>query len=89
MPTKITFYGGVKEVGGNKVLLDDNGPRIVLDFGKGFSRRAKFFEECLKPRSANGLVDFIEMDFIPDVEKGKIVRPVESEYRTYLNRCMY
>ena len=65
---KITFYGGVNEVGGNKILLDDNGTRILLDFGKGFSRRAMFFEEYLKPRSANGLVDFIEMGLIPDVE---------------------
>lgn len=65
---KITFYGGVNEVGGNKVLLDDNGTRILLDFGKGFSRRAMFFEEYLKPRSANGLVDFIETGLIPDIE---------------------
>jgi ribonuclease J len=65
---KITFYGGVNEVGGNKILLDDSGTRILLDFGKGFSRRANFFEEYLKPRSANGLVDFIEMGLIPDVE---------------------
>jgi ribonuclease J len=62
------FYGGVNEVGGNKILLDDNGTKIFLDFGKGFSRRAKFFEEYLKPRSANGLVDFIEMGLIPDIE---------------------
>ncbi|AFU57086.1 putative hydrolase of the metallo-beta-lactamase superfamily [Candidatus Nitrososphaera gargensis Ga9.2] len=40
----------------------------MLDFGKGFFRRARFFEEYLKPRSANGLVDFIEMGLIPDVE---------------------
>lgn len=53
---KITFYGGVNEVGGNKILLDDNGTRILLDFGKGFSRRAMFFEEYLKPRSTNSLV---------------------------------
>ena len=65
---KITFYGGVNEVGGNKILLDDNGTSILLDFGKGFSRRAMFFEEYLKPRSANGLLDFIEMGLIPDVE---------------------
>jgi hypothetical protein len=35
----------VNEIGGNKILLDDGGTRILLDFGKGFSRRAKFFEE--------------------------------------------
>ena len=68
MGCKITFYGGVNEVGGNKILLDDGGTRIFLDFGKGFSRRARFFEEYLKPRPANGLVDFIEMGLIPDIE---------------------
>lgn len=64
---KLTFFGGVEEVGGNKILLDDNGTRIFLDFGKGFSRRAKFFEEYLKPRPANGLLDFLEMGLVPDI----------------------
>ena len=68
MPTQITFYGGVNEVGGNKILLSDNDTNIFLDFGKGFSRRAKYFEEYLKPRSANGLVDFLEMGLVPDIE---------------------
>lgn len=68
MPAKLTFYGGVNEVGGNKILLDDNDTRILLDFGKGFSRRAKYFEEYLSPRIANGIVDFIGMGLIPDVE---------------------
>lgn len=67
LPTTITFYGGVNEVGGNKVLLTDKDTKIFLDFGKGFSRRARYFEEYLKPRSANGLVDFLEMGLIPDV----------------------
>ena len=40
----------------------------MLDFGKGFSRRAKYFEEYLNPRTANGIVDFIEMGIIPDIE---------------------
>ncbi|HKX81456.1 MAG TPA: MBL fold metallo-hydrolase [Nitrososphaera sp.] len=64
---RLTFYGGVDEVGGNKILLEDSGARIFLDFGKGFSRRAQFFEEYLKPRSANGLLDFIEMGLVPDI----------------------
>lgn len=68
MACKITFYGGVNEVGGNKILLQDGDTRIFLDFGKGFARRAKYFEEYLKPRPANGLVDFIEMGLIPDIE---------------------
>jgi len=66
--TTITFYGGVNEVGGNKILLSDKDTSIFLDFGKGFARRAKYFEGYLNPRTANGMVDFLEMGIIPDVE---------------------
>ena len=45
----------------NKILLDDNDTRILLDFGKGFCRTAKYFEEYLSPKIANGIVDFIEI----------------------------
>ncbi len=48
--TSLTFYGGVNEIGGNKILLEDKDTRVFLDFGKGFSRRAKFFEEYINPR---------------------------------------
>jgi len=43
--TSLTFYGGVKEIGGNKILLEDKGTKIFLDFGMSFGRRGKFFEE--------------------------------------------
>ena len=64
---KLTFYGGVNEIGGNKILLEDNDTKIFLDFGMSFSRRNKFFEEFLTPRSANGIGDFITMGLIPDI----------------------
>lgn len=38
--TSLTFYGGVNEIEGNKILLEDKDTRAFLDFGKGFSRRA-------------------------------------------------
>jgi hypothetical protein len=34
--TSLTFYGGVNEIGGNKILLEDRDTRVFLDFGKGF-----------------------------------------------------
>jgi ribonuclease J len=66
--TSLTFYGGVNEIGGNKILLEDKGTRVFLDFGKGFSRRAKFFEEYINPRVANGIQDFLTMGLLPDVK---------------------
>lgn len=65
---KLTFYGGVKEIGGNKILLEDNGTKIFLDFGMGFGRRGKFFEEFLTPRTAAGIKDFLAMGLIPDIK---------------------
>jgi len=66
--TSLTFYGGVNEIGGNKILLEDKDTRVFLDFGKGFSRRAKFFEEYINPRVANGIEDFLTMGLLPDIK---------------------
>ncbi len=63
----VTFYGGVNEIGGNKILLDDHGTKIFLDFGMSFKRRGQYFEEFLNPRTANGIGDFLEMGLIPDI----------------------
>jgi len=65
--TSLTFYGGVNEIGGNKILLEDRDAKVFLDFGKGFSRRAKFFEEYINPRTSNGIVDFLAMGLVPDI----------------------
>jgi ribonuclease J len=63
----LRFYGGIEEIGGNKILLEDNDIKIFLDFGMSFSRREKFFEEFLTPRTANGIGDFLAMNLIPDL----------------------
>ena len=68
MGLKITLYGGYKEVGGNKILLEDGNSRIWLDFGMSFSIMQKYFSEFLKPRKVNGLGDFFEFGLLPDLE---------------------
>ncbi len=66
--TSLTFYGGVNEIGGNKILLQDKDTKVFLDFGKSFSRRAAYFEEYLNPRTSNGIVDFLTMGLVPDIK---------------------
>jgi len=65
---KLSFYGGVNEIGGNKILLEDEDTRIFLDFGMGFTSYAKYFEEYLKPRVACGMGDFVEMELVPRLD---------------------
>ena len=63
----LSFYGGVGEIGGNKILLQDLDTKIFLDFGMSFGKRGRFFEEFLTPRTANGIGDFLQMGLIPDI----------------------
>ena len=54
--TTITFYGGVNEVGGNKILLKDRDTRIFFDFGMSFSMRRQFYSPpFLSPKSEKSL----------------------------------
>ncbi|MFH0849226.1 MAG: MBL fold metallo-hydrolase [archaeon] len=61
----LTFYGGVNEIGGNKVLLEDEGTRVFLDFGQPFSLGSDYFAGWLQPRSVNGLGDYFEFGLLP------------------------
>lgn len=64
----LTFYGGVKEIGGNKILLEDRGTKIFLDFGMSFGKSGEFFSEFLVPKKCNGIRDFIHLGLIPDLK---------------------
>jgi ribonuclease J len=66
--TTLEFHGGVGEIGGTKVLLEDGEHRILLDFGLSYARRKLFYEEYLQPRVGAGLLDFLEMGIIPPLE---------------------
>jgi len=65
--TSLAFYGGVNEIGGNKILLQDKDTKIFLDFGKGFTSLGNYFEQFLAPRTSNGILDFITMGLVPDI----------------------
>lgn len=66
--TRLTFYGGVKEIGGNKILLEDNGRSLLLDFGFPYGTNKLYYEEYLKPRTGAGLLDHLKMGLIPPLE---------------------
>ena len=65
---KITFYGGVGEIGGNKILLEDRGARVFFDFGQPFGFGTDFFTGWLMPRAINGLGDYFEFDLLPKLK---------------------
>ncbi len=63
----LTFHGGVGEIGGNRIVLDDRGHRLLLDFGLSFRHQDEYFHEFLNPRKVNGIGDWLAMGMAPDL----------------------
>jgi len=63
----IQVLGGAKEIGGNKILVNHEDTRILLDFGMSFSKSSYYFSEFLQPRKSSSLRDFFEFDLLPDI----------------------
>ncbi len=68
MLPKVTCYGGVGEIGGNKFLLEDEGARVLLDFGAGFADGADYFDSTISPRGVNGAGDLFEFGLLPEMK---------------------
>jgi ribonuclease J len=64
--TALTFYGGVNEIGGNKVLLQDGDVKVFFDFGMSFALKKQFYSPpFLSPRSEKSLQ---ELGILPKIE---------------------
>ena len=64
--TSLIFYGGVNEIGGNKILLKDRDTQILLDFGMSFSLRDQYYSiPFLSPRNEK---DLLEFGILPSLE---------------------
>lgn len=70
---EIRIFGGMGEIGGNKVLVSSpNGNAIMLDFGKSFSREEDFFQSPFMRPSL--LEDYFKTGLLPpsDGEKWRM-----------------
>jgi ribonuclease J len=67
MAVTVTCYGGVNEIGGNKILVTDRGTKVFLDFGASFSEGLTFFSGGIEPRKVNGAGDYFEFGILPEV----------------------
>jgi ribonuclease J len=64
--TTLTFYGGVDEIGGNKILLQDRDTRVFFDFGMSYALKKQFYSPpFLSPKSERSLQ---ELGILPNLE---------------------
>jgi ribonuclease J len=63
--TTLTFYGGVDEIGGNKILIQDRDTQVFLDFGMSFAMKKQFYSPpFLSPKSEKSLQ---ELGILPKI----------------------
>jgi len=63
---RVSVLGGVGEIGGNKILVEDKDARVMLDFGMSISQRARFFSDpYVSPRRPESL---LSLGIIPRIE---------------------
>ena len=75
---ELTFYGGINEIGGNKILLKENNATIFLDFGKSYKREDVYFEfPLLQPTNIG---DLLKTGMIPEIEGLYRYYNFEGEY---------
>jgi ribonuclease J len=64
--TTLTFYGGVNEIGGNKILLQDRDIKVFFDFGMSFALKKRYYSPpFLSPKSEKSLQ---ELGILPKIE---------------------
>lgn len=68
MSVRVAIHGGLNEIGGNKILLEDGGDRLFLDFGTPLGSRSDYFAEFINPRTTTALTDLLELGLLPDVD---------------------
>ncbi|HLE97784.1 MAG TPA: MBL fold metallo-hydrolase, partial [Candidatus Thermoplasmatota archaeon] len=65
---EIRIFGGVGEIGGNKILVEDDDSRIFLDFGMSFGKMGEFFQDFSKPRTNSALRDLLRLGILPRLD---------------------
>jgi ribonuclease J len=63
---RVSILGGVGEIGGNKILVEDKDARVMLDFGMSIAQRARFFSDpYVSPRRPESL---LSLGIIPSID---------------------
>jgi ribonuclease J len=68
MRATLTFYGGVDEIGGNKILLQTEDGAVLLDFGRRMGVYGNFFSDFLQARSKNAFRDMLRLGILPKID---------------------
>ncbi|MFX1365114.1 MAG: hypothetical protein ACFFCE_17800 [Promethearchaeota archaeon] len=78
---EIEIFGGVSEIGGNKIFITVGNKKFLFDFGLSFNESNQYFSEFLSPRRFNGIIDYLYLGLIPPISglyRKDLVAPFED-----------
>jgi ribonuclease J len=78
---EIQIFGGIHEIGGNKVFITVGDKKFLFDFGLSFNESSQYFSEFLSPRRFNGIIDYLYLGLIPPLNnfyRKDFVEPFKS-----------
>jgi len=64
---ELSFFGGVGEIGGNKILLQDGKTWVFLDFGLSFSQLGSYYDAYLHARGFAAIDEYVSLGLLPNV----------------------
>lgn len=67
MLVELKCFGGIEEIGGNKLLLNFTKGSVFLDFGQSYKTEGLYFEEYLQPRAKSSFYDLSLLGILPQL----------------------
>ncbi|MBY9005356.1 MAG: hypothetical protein KGD63_01205 [Candidatus Lokiarchaeota archaeon] len=85
---ELEIYGGINEIGGNKIFVNIGDKKYLFDFGLSFNDSNQYFSEFLNPRKCNGIIDYLYLNLIPplnQIYRNDLINP----FKNILNQPNY
>ena len=85
---ELEIFGGINEIGGNKIFINLGDKKYLFDFGLSFKDSNQYFSEFLNPRKLNGIIDYLYLNLIPPINKiyrNDLIKP----FKDILNQPNY
>ncbi|MBN1215596.1 MAG: MBL fold metallo-hydrolase [Candidatus Lokiarchaeota archaeon] len=79
---ELEIYGGINEIGGNKVFINVEDKKFLFDFGLSFNDSNQYFSEFLNPRKFNGIIDYLYLNLIPPINRiyrNDLIKPFKKK----------
>ncbi|MGD6969313.1 MBL fold metallo-hydrolase [Rossellomorea vietnamensis] len=66
--TSLTFYSGLRTIGGTIIALQHEDTRVIFDFGLTYNPAANIFDGQVKVRKSAMARDYLKLGLIPEVD---------------------